>query len=155
MVLREGSDATEADLQNFLSKRFSWSRMPKRILVLDTLPKGPTGKLQRIGLAEKLGLKSVRKDSGESDGVVTVPTTGTLERVASLWRDVLKNPDVKVDDPFLESGGDSVTATVMVIRVEEEFSVKVPLLAFFDAATIRRQAELIDQLLSDRGAGKN
>jgi acyl-coenzyme A synthetase/AMP-(fatty) acid ligase len=30
--------------------------VPKRILLLDEIPKGATGKLQRIGLAQKLGL---------------------------------------------------------------------------------------------------
>ena len=31
-------------------------KVPKKIVILSEIPKGATGKLQRIGLAEKLGL---------------------------------------------------------------------------------------------------
>jgi oxalate---CoA ligase len=31
--------------------------VPRKILILDQIPVGATGKLQRIGLAQKLGLK--------------------------------------------------------------------------------------------------
>jgi acyl-CoA synthetase (AMP-forming)/AMP-acid ligase II len=56
VVLREGGQATERELQDFVGKRVADFKVPKRILVLDEIPKGATGKLQRIGLAQKLGL---------------------------------------------------------------------------------------------------
>jgi acyl-CoA synthetase (AMP-forming)/AMP-acid ligase II len=56
VVLREGQQATERELQDFVSKRAADFKVPKRILILDEIPKGATGKLQRIGLAAKLGL---------------------------------------------------------------------------------------------------
>jgi acyl-CoA synthetase (AMP-forming)/AMP-acid ligase II len=56
VVLREGQSATERDLQAFVAGRAAEFKVPKKILVLDEIPKGATGKLQRIGLAAKLGL---------------------------------------------------------------------------------------------------
>jgi hypothetical protein len=56
VVLREGQTATERDLQAFVAIRAAEFKVPKKILVLDEIPKGATGKLQRIGLAAKLGL---------------------------------------------------------------------------------------------------
>jgi acyl-CoA synthetase (AMP-forming)/AMP-acid ligase II len=56
VVLREGQSATERDLQAFVASRAAEFKVPKKILVLDEIPKGATGKLQRIGLAAKLGL---------------------------------------------------------------------------------------------------
>ena len=56
VVLREGQSATERDLQTFVSSRAADYKVPKKILILDEIPKGATGKLQRIGLAAKLGL---------------------------------------------------------------------------------------------------
>jgi acyl-CoA synthetase (AMP-forming)/AMP-acid ligase II len=56
VVLREGHTATERDLQAFVSQRAAEFKVPKKILVMDEIPKGATGKLQRIGLAAKLGL---------------------------------------------------------------------------------------------------
>jgi oxalate---CoA ligase len=56
VVLREGLMATEQELGAFLSERLAAFKTPRKILFLAEIPKGATGKLQRIGLAQKLGL---------------------------------------------------------------------------------------------------
>jgi acyl-CoA synthetase (AMP-forming)/AMP-acid ligase II len=56
VVLREGQTATERDLQAFVGARAAEFKVPKKILFMEEIPKGATGKLQRIGLAAKLGL---------------------------------------------------------------------------------------------------
>jgi acyl-CoA synthetase (AMP-forming)/AMP-acid ligase II len=56
VVLREGESVTEAELKTFLSVKIAPFKTPRKILFLADIPKGATGKLQRIGLAQKLGL---------------------------------------------------------------------------------------------------
>ncbi|WP_421696633.1 acyl--CoA ligase [Aestuariivirga sp.] len=56
IVLREGRHVNERELQDFANQRLAGFKVPKRIIILDEIPKGATGKLQRIGLAQKLGL---------------------------------------------------------------------------------------------------
>ncbi len=56
VVLREGQAATERDIRDFVSARLADFKVPRRIIILEEIPKGATGKMQRIGLAEKLGL---------------------------------------------------------------------------------------------------
>ena len=56
VVLRDGQQATERELQQFVAGRAADYKVPKKILFMDEIPKGATGKLQRIGLAQKLGL---------------------------------------------------------------------------------------------------
>ena len=56
VVLKEGCAATESELQAFIAQRAADYKVPKKILFMDEIPKGATGKLQRIGLASKLGL---------------------------------------------------------------------------------------------------
>jgi oxalate---CoA ligase len=56
VVLREGQSVTEQELGAFLSERLAAFKTPRKILFLAEIPKGATGKLQRIGLAQKLGL---------------------------------------------------------------------------------------------------
>ncbi len=56
VVLREGKSATERELREFVGKRLADYKVPRKILFMDEIPKGATGKLQRIGLARKLGL---------------------------------------------------------------------------------------------------
>jgi oxalate---CoA ligase len=56
VVLREGMTATEQELSAFVGQRLAAYKTPRKILFLAEIPKGATGKLQRIGLAAKLGL---------------------------------------------------------------------------------------------------
>jgi acyl-CoA synthetase (AMP-forming)/AMP-acid ligase II len=56
VVLREGMGASPHDLQEFANARLAAFKVPRHIIIVDEIPKGATGKLQRIGLAEKLGL---------------------------------------------------------------------------------------------------
>jgi acyl-CoA synthetase (AMP-forming)/AMP-acid ligase II len=55
-VLQPGASATEAELRAFASERLADFKVPRKILFLEAIPLGATGKLQRIGLAQKLGL---------------------------------------------------------------------------------------------------
>ncbi len=56
VVLREGLTTTERELQEFVKTRLAAFKVPRRIVIVSEIPKGATGKLQRIGLAQKLGL---------------------------------------------------------------------------------------------------
>ena len=56
VVLREGQSLTERELREFAATRLADFKVPRKILFMAEIPKGATGKLQRIGLAEKLGL---------------------------------------------------------------------------------------------------
>ncbi|MDE2333763.1 MAG: AMP-binding protein [Rhodospirillales bacterium] len=56
VVLREGQTLEEAALRDFAAQRLAAFKVPRRILFMPEIPKGATGKLQRIGLAAKLGL---------------------------------------------------------------------------------------------------
>jgi acyl-CoA synthetase (AMP-forming)/AMP-acid ligase II len=56
IVLREGRQASEKDIREFAAQRLADFKIPRKIVFLAEIPKGATGKLQRIGLAQKLGL---------------------------------------------------------------------------------------------------
>ncbi|MGC3936821.1 acyl--CoA ligase [Roseobacter sp. EG26] len=56
VVLHEGQTASEQDIRNFAAKRIADFKVPRKVIVMEEIPKGATGKMQRIGLAEKLGL---------------------------------------------------------------------------------------------------
>lgn len=56
VVLREGAEADEQAIRAFAATRLADFKVPRKVLVLDEIPKGATGKLQRIGLSAKLGL---------------------------------------------------------------------------------------------------
>jgi len=56
IVLEDGADISERDIRGFAAKRLADFKVPRKVIFLEEIPKGATGKLQRIGLAEKLGL---------------------------------------------------------------------------------------------------
>ncbi|EAU42521.1 AMP-forming acyl-CoA synthetase/ligase [Fulvimarina pelagi HTCC2506] len=56
VVLKEGETADERAIRDFAAERLAPFKVPRKVVILDEIPKGATGKLQRIGLAEKLGL---------------------------------------------------------------------------------------------------
>jgi acyl-CoA synthetase (AMP-forming)/AMP-acid ligase II len=56
IVLRPGHTVKDTELREFCATRLAQFKVPRRIVIIDEIPKGATGKLQRIGLAEKLGL---------------------------------------------------------------------------------------------------
>jgi len=57
VVLGEGRSAGEQELKDFVAGRLADFKVPRKLVILDEIPKGATGKLQRIGLAKKLGLE--------------------------------------------------------------------------------------------------
>ena len=56
VVLREGASLTEREVREFAARRLADFKVPRKVIFLAEIPKGPTGKLQRIGLAARLGL---------------------------------------------------------------------------------------------------
>jgi acyl-CoA synthetase (AMP-forming)/AMP-acid ligase II len=56
IVLREGTNVTDREIRDFAATRLADFKVPRKVVILSEIPKGATGKLQRIGLAEKLGL---------------------------------------------------------------------------------------------------
>lgn len=149
VVLRQPG-TTEKELRHFLGQRLSAYKLPVKIVFLEEIPKGPTGKPQRIGMAQKLGLDVVpAKSQLETEPFVT-PKTVTEKKLAEIWCEVLKLESVSINQQFLKLGGDSMTAMQLANRVCEWIGSIVSLIDFFEAQTINAQAALIDQLLSER-----
>jgi hypothetical protein len=145
VVLRPGHTLDELALRHWAAERLAEYKVPRRIVAVAALPKGPTGKVQRVGLAEKLGLTAP-----EPEPVLPVEALphGAIEtRLAEIWRRVLRRAQVGRRDRFLDLGGDSLLATQLVARVAEAFALDLSLVDFFDAPTIAEQAALLALLL--------
>ena len=56
IVLKDGMTVDERALRDFASRRLADFKVPRKIVIVAEIPKGATGKMQRIGLAQKLGL---------------------------------------------------------------------------------------------------
>jgi len=152
VVLRD-PDLTEAELRRFAALRLADFKVPVRIISLDEIPKGPTGKLQRIGLAEKLGVQPLQSRTGSATGEIIPPRSETEARLLELWQEVLNIKEIGVTQAFLDLGGDSMLAAQLLARLENSFDVQVAMLDFFDAPTIAGQAILIESLILEQLEG--
>ena len=144
VVLRGDEAATEADLRGFAASRLADFKVPRRIVFLEEIPKGPTGKPQRIGLAEKLGLLQPGSSGPARAQLPVKPRTETEEALAAIWREVLGLESVGVNDNFLEAGGDSILAARLAARVRQRFGAGLTLLQIFDAPTVAAMAGLLE-----------
>ena len=146
IVPAAGFELDELTLREFVASQLTPAKVPRRIVAVDALPKGPSGKLQRIGLAERLGLADL-DGRQTSDLGHQAPATAVETFLAEMWNAALGVENIGVHDHFLDLGGDSLTATRLLSQVQTEISVEVSMLAFFDAPTIAEQAQLVEKLL--------
>ena len=143
VVLREGAEASERDLQEHTARLLADFKVPRRIVFLDEVPKGPTGKLQRIGLAEKLGLTADAEPAPAAEFVE--PATETEKALASLWCEVLGLERVGTGDNFFYLGGDSVLAVRLFTQLDRVFGRKLPLATLLGSPTVGGLAKVLQE----------
>jgi acyl-CoA synthetase (AMP-forming)/AMP-acid ligase II/acyl carrier protein len=138
---------SEVDLRRFVAVRLSYFKVPRRIDILEEIPLGPTGKLQRLGMAEKLGLTQKSARTIPETQELVPPSTLVEEVLAELWCEVLKISQVGVNQFFVDLGGDSILAAQLVSRVRQRFGVELSLVHFLQAGTIMDQAPIVESKL--------
>ncbi|MDG4787849.1 non-ribosomal peptide synthetase [Micromonospora sp. WMMD1102] len=131
---------TESELTAYLRDRLPGFMVPSRIAVLDRLPLGPTGKVDRAALPE---VEIARTE----DGTYLAPQGGVEEALARLVAETLGVHRVGRHDRFTELGGHSLAAARLLARIADEHGVAVPLGRFLGAPTV---AELARELTPER-----
>jgi oxalate---CoA ligase len=88
IVLREPRATPATEIRDFVSHQLSYFKVPQQIVFLDKLPKGPTGKPQRIGLDAKLGLIPRREEHRENVPL-REPNTRLEDLFVTMWAHIL------------------------------------------------------------------
>lgn len=145
IVLKSDAAVSDRELRKFVAARLADFKVPRRILFLDEIPKGPTGKVQRIGLAEKLGLAAAAQARFGTKPDFVAPRTPVEKTLAEIWTQVLGIERVSTHDDFFELGGDSLLATQVNSRVWEAMQVELTQLNFFEAPTVNELAIIISR----------
>lgn len=144
VVPRPGSDASERELLGYAAERLAYFKVPRRVVFLEELPKGPTGKLQRVGFAERMGLSAESLRPPASTGPKAAPASELEERLARIWSEVLGVEGLGVEENFFELGGDSILGAHLVARTQETLGISLPLAFLFIAPTVRGLAEAVE-----------
>ena len=136
VVLKEGAVGCEAVLREFALDRLPAFKVPSRIILVNDVPKGPTGKIQRIGLADRLATALV---------VAYEAPTSDMERlVAATICEVLGREVVGRNDNFFSLGGDSLRATQVLTRLQHALGFPIPVPTIFRCPTPALLANKLD-----------
>ena len=152
VVLHDGATVSEKQLQEFAAGRLADFKVPRRVLFVPEIPKGPTGKMQRIGLAEALGVNSPLQPRPERKSAFRPAVTQAEILLAGIWGAVLKLDKVSIEDGFIELGGDSILAAQIIARVRSAVRVELSLRDFFATPTIAGMAQVLESRLVDETA---
>ncbi len=149
VVLREGRTLTPRELRQFASLKLAEFKVPRQIVILDEIPKGPTGKIQRIGLAEKLKaqLDAAKTESGI--GADDAPRTPIEQELVGMWCEILGLESIGIHSDFLELGGDSLRAMQLLSRVNKRYGRLLTIHDMFDTPTVADLAALLEKPIKD------
>jgi oxalate---CoA ligase len=146
IVLRAGVTVTDEEIRAFAAVRLADFKIPRRVMIVDEIPKGPTGKIQRIGLAEKLGMATPDGDMCPPKQGHRLPRTATEKALAGIWTELFRLEMVGIDDDFFLLGGNSLLAVNLIDRIEKVFSRTLPIATLISAATVERLAKILDEI---------
>ena len=114
--------------------------VPSAFLLLSTLPRTASGKVDRRALPSPDGLASA------FGRPYVEPRTPVETALAQCWAEVLRLERVGVEDDFFELGGHSLLAAQIVARVRQTFAVELPLHSLFTAPTVALLALEVESL---------
>ncbi|TPG39736.1 amino acid adenylation domain-containing protein [Sphingomonas koreensis] len=123
-----------ADWREALSATLPDYMIPTRFVAMEALPLTPNGKVDRKALPEAGA--AVSRD-------FEPPASYDEERLAAIWRPVLKVERVSRNDDFFDLGGHSLLIARLLRRIEAEYGIRVPMAALFRAPRLADMAALI------------
>jgi acyl-CoA synthetase (AMP-forming)/AMP-acid ligase II/thioesterase domain-containing protein/acyl carrier protein len=142
VVRKERSSLSERSLLGFLREKLAEYKVPRRIIFVDEIPKGPTGKFQRHKLAAAVGMTREAEATAATDE--NRRATPLESRLQALWASALGCPNVGLHDEFFTLGGDSLQAVELFLRIEKVLGCQLPRSVLFEASTVAEMAKRIE-----------
>jgi amino acid adenylation domain-containing protein len=132
-------------IRDDLAERLPHYMVPNRVTVLDALPLTANGKVDVKALREL-----DESMANHTTGSYEVPRTATEEAIARLWRATMHCDEVSIRDDFFAAGGNSLTAVVLINKINRQLGSTLPLQVLFESPTIGELARRVDH---DGGKG--
>ena len=136
VVLQPGAAKETDGIRVFAGLHMAPFKVPKRIIIVDAIPRGPTGKPQRFKLGDNFDLEPPP---------ASTERTETESVLARIWAEEIGCAAVGPDDDFFVLGGDSIQATRVFMRIEEELGYTLSIAELVGAGTVRRLAQVLDR----------
>ncbi|MFC8148507.1 bacitracin non-ribosomal peptide synthetase BacC [Bacillus paralicheniformis] len=124
------------ELKGFLGEKLPKYMIPAYFVNMDKLPLTKNGKVDRKALPEP-------DRTAGAENEYEAPRNETEEKLAAIWRDILKVEKAGINDHFFEMGGHSLKAAAMAARIRKELKAEIPLGQIFNTPTIKGLGEYI------------
>ncbi|MCP4657472.1 MAG: amino acid adenylation domain-containing protein, partial [bacterium] len=135
LVSKDIASLGVSEVEDYLSSRLPAYMVPSAIVMLESLPRTPTGKVDRKALPAP--------DLRDRAAGFVAPRNGTEEVLCAIWGDVLGLERVGVHDDFFALGGHSLLATQLTSRIRSTLEIEVRLRDIFDHPTVSKLGERI------------
>jgi aryl carrier-like protein len=140
VVVRDPVAVDAPALRAHLLRRLATFKVPSQVLLVDAIPKGATGKVERVTLATRL-----LPTGGEE---YVAPHGDTETTLAAIFAEVLEVERVGANDNFWGLGGDSLRATRALARIRATKGVELPILTLFEHPTVAEAAREVDRAVA-------
>ena len=127
------SPTTERELQDFVRGRLAEHKVPRRVVLVDELPRNASGKVVKGELRRRFGERS-------DEVAYVAPATELEALVAAVFAEVLALPEVGSGDDFFALGGHSLAAAQIAARLSDAMGAPVSVGAVFEAPTVAELA---------------
>jgi acyl carrier protein len=139
VVLRHGSELTESLIREYMLDRIAAFKVPEKVFIVEEIPKGATGKVNRAKLSERF--------TPHTAGRPVAANNQVEEKVLGIYREVLGAETLGPGDNFFALGGDSLRATQVINRVRVLFAVNLSIATIFRKPTVADLATEIAQTI--------
>ena len=128
VVLKKNQNITPQTIRAYLFEHLADFKVPTQVIIVDEIPKGATGKLQRIGLADKLAHAMQAENMA--------PRNDTESKIARIFQSILQLNSVSINDNFFALGGDSLKGTQVINRINAVFNLDLINIVLFQKPTV-------------------
>jgi amino acid adenylation domain-containing protein/FkbM family methyltransferase len=132
-----GSALSAEDLRSFLAERLPGHMVPATVVILESFPLTPNGKVDRKSLPDP-----------ELQGPVSakvLPRSPLEQELAEVWTEILGIQEIAVEDNFFDLGGHSLRAMQLITRLRRRFQVELSLREFLSSPRVASLAIIIAQ----------
>lgn len=139
IIKKENQETDISDLRQFLKTKIPDYMVPSSFVFIDQFPLTPNGKIDRKVLPPP------QESAAQQSKEYVAPATETEKKLAAIWSEILKIKQIGTDEDFFEIGGHSMIAVTLMVKIEKELGVRLPLAVLFDHGTIHEMGLLLDK----------
>ncbi|PEP91593.1 non-ribosomal peptide synthetase, partial [Bacillus wiedmannii] len=127
------------EVRSFLQEKLPNYMLPSNLIPMEEFKLTSNGKIDRSTL--------ITPDKLVVNEHYIAPRTPVEELLVEVWKEVLHVSQICIRDNFFELGGHSLLITKIILRIQREIDIKIPVKTFFENPTIESLSAFLEEKL--------